>query len=375
MSRSLFDTVTIGSLRLPNRLVRSATWEGLCEADGRPTERLAELYRKLVRGGVGLIISGYTYIRADGKQLPGKMGIDHDGLIVPLSELTAAVHQEGGRIFCQLVHVGGQTTAKVIGATPLAPSAVKAPNFPEMPREISLAEVGELVAAFAAGARRAQQAGFDGVQLHGAHGYLINQFLSPLMNRRSDDYGGSPGNRMRFLEEVCTAVRRQVGPDYPVTIKLTAADNLPGGFEFAEAMQVAQRLTELGIDAIEVSSGTAASGKETPARQEIAAAEQEAYNACHARRLKTAVEVPIILVGGLRSGAVLRRLLEDQEADLFSLSRPLIREPDLVNRWRGEEDYRATCISCNGCFRPGMKGEGIYCVVDRIAAENRSIRV
>jgi 2,4-dienoyl-CoA reductase-like NADH-dependent reductase (Old Yellow Enzyme family) len=375
MSRSLFDAVTIGSLRLPNRLVRSATWEGLCAADGRPTERLLELYRKLARGGVGLIITGYTFVRADGRQLPGKMGIDRDELIAPLSEMTAAVHAAGGKIFCQLVHAGAQTTAKVIGATPLAPSAVAAPNYPETPREMSVAEIGEMVAAFAAGARRAQQSGFDGVQLHGAHGYLINQFLSPLMNRRGDEYGGPLRGRMRFLEEVCMAVRREVGTDYPVTIKLTATDHLPGGFEFGEAMQAAQHLAELGIDAIEVSSGTAASGKETPVRQDIATAAQEAYNAVYARRLKEAVNVPILLVGGLRSGAVLQHLLEAGEADLFSLARPLIREPDLVNRWRAQEDYRATCISCNGCFRPGFKGEGIYCVVDRIEAESRSIQV
>jgi 2,4-dienoyl-CoA reductase-like NADH-dependent reductase (Old Yellow Enzyme family) len=373
MSRSLFDAVTIGTLRLPNRLVRSATWEGMCADDGRPTARLAGLYRRLVRGGVGLIISGYTFVRADGKQLPGKMGIHTDDLLPALCDLTDVVHEEGGRIFCQLVHAGAQASAKTIGSQPLAPSAVPAPNYAEVPREPSVAEIGELVTAFAEGARRAQAAGFDGVQLHGAHGYLINQFLSPLMNRRVDLYGGSLVNRMRFLEEVCAAVRRQVDPDYPVTIKLTAADHLPGGFEFAEAMQVAQRLEELGIDAIEISSGTAASGKEGPVRQGIDRPDQEAYNAVYARRLKKAVGVPVMVVGGLRSGAVLRRLLE--EDDLFSLSRPLIREPDLVSRWRQDENYRATCISCNGCFRPGLKGEGIYCVVDRIEAENRAIQV
>ena len=375
MSGTLFEPVAIGSLSLPNRLVRSATWEGMCEDDGRPTARLARLYRDLVRGGVGLVISGYTFVRADGRQLPGKMGIHADELLPALTELTGAVHEAGGRIFCQLVHAGAQTTAKVIGQSPLAPSAVQAPNYPEMPRELSIAEIGELATAFAEGAGRAQLAGFDGVQLHGAHGYLINQFLSPLMNRREDAYGGSLANRMRFLEEVCTAVRRQVGPDYPVAIKLTAADHLEGGFEFAEAMQVAQRLEELGIDAIEISSGTAASGKEGPVRQGIDRPEQEAYNALYARRLKEAVGVPIMVVGGLRSGAVLQRLLQDGEADLFSLARPLIRQPDLVNRWRQDESSRATCISCNGCFRPGLRGEGIYCVVDRIEAENRSIEV
>ena len=375
MSASLFDTVAVGSLQLPNRFVRSATWEGLCETDGRPKQQLIELYRNLVRGGVGLIISGYTYVRADGKQLPGKMGIDRDELIGPLRELTDAVHDEGGRIFCQLVHAGGQTTAKVIGEAPLAPSALQAPNFPEMARRIETDEIQGLVEAFAAGARRAREAGFDGVQLHGAHGYLINQFLSPLMNRREDGYGGDLAGRMRFLEEVYAAVRRQVGADFPVTIKLTAADHLQGGFEFGEALQVAQRLGELGIDAIEISSGTAASGQEVPVRQGIDRAEDEAYNAPYARRVKAATGVPVMVVGGLRSGPVLKRLLEDGDADFFSLSRPLIRQPDLVNRWRVDGEERATCISCNGCFRPGLKGEGIYCVVDRIEAENRSIEV
>lgn len=375
MSPSLFDHVAIGSLQLANRLVRSATWEGMCEAEGRPTPKLIGLYRSLVQGGVGLIVSGYTYVRADGKQLPGKMGIDRDSLVAPLQELTAAVHGEGGRVFCQLVHAGGQTSAKVIGQVPLAPSALAAPNYLELPREPDVAEIAELVAAFAAAAGRAKAAGFDGVQLHGAHGYLINQFLSPLMNRRQDAYGGSLANRMRFLEEVLTAVRREVGSDYPVTIKLTAADHLEGGLEFAEAMQVAQRLAELGIDAIEISSGTAASGAKVPVRQGIDNADQEAYNAVYARRLKAVLEVPVLLVGGLRSGTVLQRLLEEGEADLFCLARPLIRQPDLANRWRRDPSERATCISCNGCFRPGLKGEGICCVVDRIEAENQAIQV
>ncbi|AMV72321.1 NADH-dependent flavin oxidoreductase, Oye family [Desulfuromonas sp. DDH964] len=375
MTKALFDSAAIGSLKLPNRFVRSATWEGLCEVDGRPTPKLVQLYRNLARGGVGLIITGYSYIRADGKQLPGKMGIDSDDLIAPLRELSTAVHEEGGRVFCQLVHAGAQTTAKMIGAVPLAPSALKAPNYPELPRELGITEIQDLVQAFAAAANRAKQAGFDGVQLHGAHGYLINQFLSPLMNRRSDAYGGTLEGRMRFLEEVCVAVRRAVGPHYPVTIKLTAADHLPGGLEFGEAMQIAQRLGELGIDAIEVSSGTAASGKTTPVRQEINEPAHEAYNSRYARRLKEVIDVPILLVGGLRSGTVLQRLLQEDEADFFSFSRPLIREPDFPNRLRTDESYRSTCISCNGCFRPGMKGEGIYCVVDKIEAENRSIQV
>jgi 2,4-dienoyl-CoA reductase-like NADH-dependent reductase (Old Yellow Enzyme family) len=376
MARSLSDTVDInGKITLPNRLVRSATWEGMCDESGAPGPRLEALYRTLVRGGIGLIITGYTFVRSDGKQLPGKMGIDNDALLPPLKRLTHAVHQEGGMIFCQLVHAGGQTSTATIGTTPLAPSAVSFPAYPEMPKAMTLAEIAEIVAAFAAGARRAQEAGFDGVQLHGAHGYLINQFLSPLTNRREDQYGGSLENRLRFLCEVCTSVRQAVGTAYPVTIKLTAGDNLPGGFVVQEALEAARRLEDLGIDAIEISSGTAASGKLSPVRQGINSEEQEGYNAPFARVFTQALKIPVMVVGGLRSCAATRELLWEGSADLFSFSRPLIREPDLPRRWQEDEGHRSTCISCNGCFKPGLKEGGIRCVIDGIEAENRTVPV
>ncbi len=374
MARSLFDTVDInGKLTLPNRLVRSATWEGMCDDSGVPGARLQEYYRALVRGGIGLVISGYTFVRADGKQLPGKMGIDRDALLPALQGLTNAVHQEGGMIFCQLVHAGGQTSAATIGTTPIAPSAVAFPSYPETPREMTLAEIAEIVEAFAAGARRAQEAGFDGVQLHGAHGYLINQFLSPLTNQRDDPYGGSLDNRMRFLCEVVTAVRQAVGPAYPVTIKLTAGDNLPGGFVVEEALEAALRIQDLGIDAIEISSGTAASGKLSPVRQGIDSEEQEGYNAPFARAFSQTLRIPVMVVGGLRSFSATRQLLWEGCADLFAFSRPLIREAGLPKLWQEDEGHRATCISCNGCFKPGLKEGGIRCVIDGIEADNRTV--
>lgn len=365
MKKTLFDQVEIGSLIVKNRFVRSATWEGMCDDSGAVTDKLLDYLATLAQGGVGLIMSGYSFVRADGKQLPGKMGIHNDAMLAGLTQLTATVHNAGSKVFCQLVHAGGQTSGKVIGCQPLAPSAIDFPSYGETPREMTLKEIDEIVDAFRAAARRAEQAGFDGVQLHGAHGYLINQFLSPLTNQRTDEYGGSLDNRMRFLLKVCSAIRAAVSPGYPLSIKLTAADHLPGGFRPDEAVVVAARLEQIGVDAIEVSSGTAASGEMSPVRQKIATPEQEAYNADYTKQIKAVVSIPVMTVGGLRSGAVLNRLLADSCADLFSLSRPLIREPDLPNRWRRDKSYTATCISCNGCFRPGLKGEGIYCVVDR----------
>jgi len=363
MSRSLFDQCVIGSLTLKNRLVRSATWEGMCDAEGMVTPKLVNFYRTLARGGVGLIISGYSYVREDGKQLPGKMGICKDGHLPGLSDLTRAVHDEGAAIFCQLVHAGGQTTSKVIGTQPLVPSATDFAGYQDTPREMTLAEIKAIVSAFGEAAARAKKAGFDGVQLHGAHGYLINQFLSPLCNQRKDEYGGPLKNRMRFLEEVYNSVREAVGVDYPVTIKLTASDNLDGGLQPEDSQVIARDLEELGINAIEVSSGTAVSGELTPVRTRIDSPEKEAYNANLAKMIKEVVQVPVMTVGGLRSGAILRQLLDENAADMFSLSRPLIMEPDLPAKWQENRDYVATCISCNGCFRPGLKGQGIECIV------------
>ena len=366
----LFDDGRIGSLIVPNRLVRSATWEGMCEKDGTPTTRLEKYYENLARGGTGLLISSYAFVRADGKQRSGKMGIDNDDKIPALRRLTSAAHDNGSRIFCQLVHAGGLANAKEIGSAPLAPSAIESALYPVRPREMSTQDIAEIIHAFGEGARRAKQAGFDGVQLHGAHGYLINQFLSPLTNKRDDQYGGSLEGRSRFLKETFEAVREKVGANYPVTIKLTASDNLEGGFSLEDAVEVSRMLEQLGIDALEISSGTAASGDQTPVRQGIDTEEKEAYNATYAAAIKKSVDLPVMVVGGIRSGTVAKRILAGGQADFIALSRPLIREPDLPRRWQNDPHYRARCISCNGCFKPALKEGGIYCVIDKIEQED-----
>ena len=371
MERSLFDRVQIGTLELPNRLVRSATWEGMCDDHGRPTAKLAELYRELAKGGVGLIITGYTVVHAKGRQMTGAIGACSDSQIPSLEKLTNTVHRAGGRLMAQLFHAGAQTSFKTIGEPPLGPSEVKSPFYSGVPRAMTMDEIQEVVASFGQSARRARESGFDGVQLHGAHGYLINQFLSPLTNLRNDKYGGSMVNRFRFLEEAYLAVRQQVGPDYPVTVKLTGSDNLDGGLNVDDALFSARALDEIGIDAIEVSAGTSGSGDGVPVRKGINSKEKEGYNAGLARRIKEQVSVPVILVGGLRSLPVIKGYLDDETADLFSLSRPLIREPDLVNIWKRDADHRSTCISCNLCFRPGMREGGIYCVPERKRHEKK----
>jgi 2,4-dienoyl-CoA reductase-like NADH-dependent reductase (Old Yellow Enzyme family) len=244
----------------------------------------------------------------------------------------------------------------------VAPSAIKVDQFPETPAELDEKEIARIVAAFGAAARRAKEWGFDGIQLHGAHGYLLNQFFSPLTNRREDRYGGSLEGRTRFAREVVGAVRAAVGATFPVMIKLNASDHLPGGLEVDEALQIARILEQAGIDAMEISAGTGASGKRGPARERIKTREDEAYHLEYARRFKAALACPVMVVGGFRSLEVAEAAIEKQGLDFVALSRPLIREPGLPNRWRSGDRERARCISCNGCFKPGLAEGGIYCV-------------
>lgn len=361
----VFEETTINGMTMRNRMVRSATWEGMCDQDGRPTDKLIDFHRELGMGGVGLIITGYAFVRPDGKQLPGKTGIHTDDFAGDFEKLTGAVHEAGGRIAVQLVHAGGQSSAKIIGRQPLAPSAVTVVQFPETSAELTKGEIDGIVTAFGEAARRAKDWGFDAVQLHGSHGYLINQFLSPLTNRRADEYGGSIENRTRFLMEVYRKVRETVGDDYPVLIKLNAADNLDGGLEIDDAVYAAREISEAGIDALEVTTGTPASGALSPARQKIDEPEKEAYNLELARRIKEAVSCPMMVVGGFRSYEVVEKTLKEDGMDYVAMSRPLIREPGLPSRWLQGDRSPATCISCNGCFVPGIKEGGIYCVVEK----------
>ena len=361
----LFETGTIKSMHLRNRIVRSATWEGMCAADGRPSPKLARYYADLARGGAGLIISGYTYVSPEGKQLPGKMGIHSDDFAEDHLRLTQAVHDAGGCLAIQLVHAGGQADPDQIGRRPVAPSAVKVGQFPVEPEELTVSQIHGIAAAFGRAAYRARAWGYDAIQLHGAHGYLINQFLSPLTNRRADEYGGDVENRNRFLMQVYKEVRLALGEDFPVMIKLNAHDHQDGGLSAPDAVYAAGILDAAGIAAIEVSAGTAGSGKLGPVRSKIDAPEKEAYNLELARGIKAKVSCPVMVVGGFRSYQVAQDALERGNMDYIAMSRPLIREPQLPNRWLNGDRAPAACISCNKCFIPGLKEGGIYCVAER----------
>lgn len=357
----LFSPVKIGALELKNRLVRSATAEHLAtEPIGRATPALASLYGELARGGVGLLITGHAYVAPEGKAHTEMLSAHCDQVVPGLRTLTGAVHAGGGRIALQINHAGRQCEDPNVSRT-LAPSAVPTPSG-STPQEMTPDEIVEAIDAFGQAARRAQSAGFDAVQLHAAHGYLIGQFLSPHTNRRQDAWGGDFERRLRFLASVCEAVRGQVGREFPVFVKLGMMDNLelvPDGLTPDDGARIVSRLADLGLDAVEVSGGNGG-GAAFNGRVGVGSKVPEAYFRPLARRAKAATQLPVMLVGGLRSRAVMDDVLAAGDADLISLCRPLIREPDLPKRLQNGQATVSACISGGRCW-PSELGQGIAC--------------
>ncbi len=352
---AVFEPGTIGSLHLPNRLIRSATAEYMSDLAGRPEQAAADLYRELAQGGIGLIITGHAFAHEGGRCNLHMTGIHRDGLIPSLELLSKAVHEEGGRVVVQINHGGRQCPSEAIPGPPVAPSAIALSKDGERPQELDEQGIQEIISAFGDAAGRAKAAGFDGVQIHAAHGYLINQFNSPAANWRRDRWGGTPPRRMRFLEEVAASVRDRVGEDYPVLIKLGMEDYVRDGNTLTDSVEIVRHLADWGINALEISGGIG----RTSVRKDILRPEEEAYFLDGARAARGATDLPIMLVGGMRSKQVMEDIVQEGSADFISMSRPLIREPDLPVRFREGQD-RASCISCNRCWPP--PGEyGIAC--------------
>jgi len=358
--RKIFEPTIVNHLHLKNRLVRSATWENLADDKGYLTQELMETYEKLALGGVGLIITGYAFVNRDEQPNPHMMGIYSDNFIAGYRKLTDMVHEHGSRIVMQIAYGGSQTGYPPEGRLIWGPSAVADLATGVVPTPMLREDIRTLVEAFGDAAARVKRSGFDGVQIHGAHSYLLSQFLNPYYNRRTDEYGGPIENRARIFLEVYDAIRERVGNDFPVLIKINSEDFMEDGATIEDSLVLAKMLDERGIDAIEVSGGTAGSGKKIPPRMKIDTPEKEAYHADYAARIAAEVEAPVMLVGGLRSPAVIEGLLDNTKIELFSLSRPLLCEPDLPHRWQDGDLARSRCVSCNGCLK--IKDGGNYCI-------------
>jgi 2,4-dienoyl-CoA reductase-like NADH-dependent reductase (Old Yellow Enzyme family) len=395
----VFTPARIGQLEIKNRLVRSATYENAATREGEVSDFLVDLYRTLAKGGVGLIITSVASVYSKAPQMHLGMRVDSDSFIPSLKKIPRVIWESApdSKVMLQLGHPGRQVinredAAKLLPmlpqaylayirrhpelmlppeeaphvVEPTAPSAVYDATFDRTPRALTVEEIEEIIESFAEGVRRAQEAGFDGVQLHAAHGYLLSSFLSPRTNQREDQYGGSIENRTRIIKDIYQRARKKVSERFPILIKINTTDFLPAGMDLAEVVQVGRALSEIGFAAIEASGGMweAVTRKQEElgwppvilpeARTGIKAQDQEAYFLPGAKALKEKTNATIILVGGLRSFSKIEEVLTSKVADFVSISRPLIRQPDLPSLWRsGEGPDKGECISCNACLPVG----------------------
>ncbi|THB80420.1 MAG: NADH:flavin oxidoreductase [Desulfobacteraceae bacterium] len=346
----MFQTWSMGQIELSNRLVRSATVEGLSTEDGRPTQKLIDKLTELAAGGVGMIIAGTAYISPEGQADKTSTGLHGDHVIQPLRRMCRAVQQANGILAAQLLHCGSTAGAQMLGQKEVlfGPSAMVDPVSKLRVEALSRDHVLKIINDYGKAAARAKKAGFNAVQIHAAHGYLINQFLSRSRNHRNDQYGGSVQNRGRLLYQVYEEIRGAVGHDYPVMIKMSAHDGFTGGVMPEEAAETASTLDALGIDAIEVSAGTPEGACAGGWDHIIPAPFTEGSFFEYAALIKDTVQCPVITVEGWRDPLKIERALES--IDAVSMSRPFIREPDLVNRWAGGDLSPAKCTSCNTCL-------------------------
>lgn len=381
----LFKKSYINTMELDNRIFRSATHEGLADENGIPSEELKRLYIQLAKGGVGCIITGYAGIMQSGKaSLKNMLMIDSDDKIDKYKEIVDAVHKNGSKIVMQLAHCGAQTRSAITGTELISPSGKKDLAFTEdLSKEMNESDMESVIENFVSGAVRAKKAGFDGVQIHIAHGYLLCQFISPYTNIRNDKWGGSVEERFEIIREIMLRTRKAVGNDYPIIAKLNIEDNREGGLRVEESLEAAKLLEKYSCDAIELSCGVVEDGfylarGRMPAKaieyfttgilnvdtKDVFDEATKLYNLEGAKQIKEAINIPIILVGGIRDKNDMEKALSEG-MDYVSMSRALIREPNLPNKYKNGESDKSKCISCNYCV-VGAEVESLKCYAGKI---------
>jgi 2,4-dienoyl-CoA reductase-like NADH-dependent reductase (Old Yellow Enzyme family)/thioredoxin reductase len=336
-------------MTLKNRAVMPAMGTGYGNADGTVSDRLAAYLARRAKGGTGLIITEVCAVDPRGKGFPNEIGAWNDAFIPGLIGLTEAIHREGGKIALQLHHAGRETFEQAAGGIPEAPSAIPSAVLGQPCEAMSRERIAAVIEAFARAAARAKKAGFDAVEIHGAHGYLLNQFLSPFSNQREDEYGGAEENRSRFVLETLSAVRKAVGPDFPVIIRISADELIRGGYDLAFMQRLAPRLVAAGVDAIHCSVGVFS----TPGTMSIASMDTEpGFNLFRARAIKEAVNVPVIGVGRINDPELAEKAIASGDADLISFGRQHLTDPDFIAKAAaGNFEEIRRCVACNqGCI-------------------------
>lgn len=360
MMKTLFEETQIGNITVKNRFIRSATWENMATEEGRLTRELYDIYENLSKGQVGLIITGYANIVEEEQPNPGMMGIYNDSFIPEYQKLTELVHGYGTKIMMQIAYGGTKSTFNIGDRVIYAPCEIPEKTTGVAGKAMSKKEIAYIVNAFAEAGRRVKDSGFDGVEIHGAHTYLINQFLSPYYNQRTDEYGGSLENRMRFLIEIYDKMREYVGKEFPILVKLTASEFFEGGLTFEETKLICKKLESKGVDAIEISGNIHGKAKSMVGvvfdELEI---KKEGYFLEYAQAIARVIDVPIITVGGFKEYDHIEKILNEKEIDYFAMSRPLLAEPDLIKKWQDGYRKPALCIRCSKC----RTSEGNYCTI------------
>lgn len=353
---NLFEPLKVNSMTLPNRIVRSATMDNLGH-DGMVTDAEVELYRALGEGEIGLIISHGLFPVAEGCASAGQLGVHKDDTIPSLQKLVKAVHQGGGMIAAQILHGGWQCRPEISGLVPVGPSALVNPWTGLECRALSGEEISGLVEQYVAAARRIIEAGFDAVQLHGAHSWLLSAFLSPVANRREDEWGGSVENRARFVRLIIEGIRRMAGPDYPILIKIGVMDCHRGGRTLEEGIETLRILEAAGLDAFEISEGL-----EEERGHHIRQDALRPYYKPESALARQALGVPVIIVGGLRAKEDMQAVLDEGVADAVSMCRPFVHDTAIVRKLREGQAAVSGCNSCNKCIGR-MHGGKIHCAL------------
>lgn len=329
--KDIFDQTKLNGLVIKNRLVRSATWEGLANEDGSPPEEQVQIYKNLAKGGIGTIIAGFTSVSSNDYYFDGMMRLSEDTLIPKYQQLTKLVKSYDCVFFTQIA----------LGAydKKINEHKMRRLEIDDMQEE----DIYDVIDLFTQASIRAQKAGFDGVQIHAAHGFFLSRCISPAYNHRIDNYGGTPRKRAKILTDIVKSIRRNTS-NFHISIKINCSDFSFEGLTQEDSLIACQEVSECGIDSIEI-SGNATS------RSNIKPMENEAYFLEFALELKKHVSTPVILVGGHRSIENMNRILNETSIEYLSLSRPLIKEPDLLNRWKNGDTRPSTCISCNACYQ------------------------
>jgi len=371
----MFTSGRIGKMALKNRVLMAPMVRNYADAQGRMTPRYLAHLGRIAQGGVGGLILEASFVSPEGRGFRHQLGLHSDAVIPGLNEAAATVHAHGARLGIQLFHAGRQTTTAVCGEQPVAPSEIPCPLLGELPRGLDRMEIHALVRAFGNAARRAKAAGLDFVEIHAAHGYLITQFLSPFSNRRPDAYGGTTENRRRFLAEIIGAVRKEVGEDFPISVRISADEMVPDGMLPADAEDLAIWLEERGVDAVHVSAGNYASYARGQMIPPMAVADGPLVK--YASLLKQAVSIPVIAVGKLHSPALAEATLRNGQADFVALGRELLADPDWPRKAElGLDQEIHTCIACNqGCISRLFEQRDVWCTVNAVCGREREFSV